>query len=164
MFPGPGLLYPPLHDFRLLIRIYPSFSLVTPKPHSAPCLVPPLSLSVSPPHPSASTLSFCPSQGLSPSSLICLHPSNPHLFLIGPVYDGEISQCVCDTAKSGRAGESVLTELMTTSRRSLLEDAWLKICQNSFRGAFSLVSGRSCCCCCCLDILFSVVAPRCFLN
>lgn len=98
-----------------------------------------------PPPPPSLSLSI---PGFIPSSLISLHPSNPHLFLIGAVErvsDGGLSRCVWyQKWMSGRTCGDRQAELMTTAReRAEGEEDWPKTCQSIFTGVSSLVSGWS---------------------
>ena len=87
------------------------------------------------PHPHPPPPLFLSIPGFIPSSLISLHPSNPHLFLIGAVErvsDGGISHCVWHQKwMSGRKCGNRQAELMTTTRGRPLEEDWLKICQRT---------------------------------
>ena len=121
---------------------------MTPWSRSTPCLVSPTvssSRSVSPffsffffpLHTTNPPPLFLSIPGFIPSSLISLHPSNPHLFLIGAVErvsDGGISHCVWHQKwMSGRKCGNRQAELMTTTRGRPLEEDWLKICQKTSR-------------------------------
>lgn len=149
MFSDPLFIFlpPPLHDFHLLV-----FDLDSPPayvfwPHNVAlhlvwfppqsplpfCLF--LLPSTSTPHPS----SFLSIPGFIPSSLISLHPSNPHLFLIGAVErvcDGGISHCVCVCHQQWMSGRKCITGRLNLWQRAEgrpLEEKWFKICQSTPR-------------------------------
>lgn len=149
------LLSPPLHDFHLLVfdsdlprlrscdpittlcTLFGSpnvsflpFRLLCPHPHTSTTNPPP------PPPPPL----FLSIPGFIPSSLICLHPSNPHLFLIGAAVEKvsggkHIRLCVIPKVNEReKVWREERAKLMITSRGRLLEQDWLQICQNTSRG------------------------------